>query len=384
MELDFDKEIDALLRQTVKSDAAFANGNPQTAHLDADEISAFAENALPEKAKQRLTAHFADCDSCRKNLSELILLNGENEVETVEEEKAAVIAPAIPWYRKLFVFPNLAYTMGALVLTFTGLTAFIVLQNFTIGNSEVATSKNTSIDRAGSAPVQNEEQMSAATNANSAASNTATAANTNSAANLSPQSSPEVLSNTALQSKSEDKTTASRDLKQTDQPRSETDSDLESPGENKPKTNEAERNQPENKSVGGKPPISADPPTIAGSQAAPPPSPVQEKRKTLERAKPKKSEVLVGRGSDEKVKDDTKIKEEAQDASLSSARRFSGKTFNRKDGVWYDSAYRNQPTTNVRRGTNEYQKLDSGLRSIGNQLDGVVVVIWKTKAYRIE
>ncbi len=58
MDFEFDKEIDVLLRQARKGETVFAATTPQTAHLDADEISAFAENALPEKAKQHLYGAF--------------------------------------------------------------------------------------------------------------------------------------------------------------------------------------------------------------------------------------------------------------------------------------------------------------------------------------
>ena len=65
-------------------------------------------------------------------------------------------------------------------------------------------------------------------------------------------------------------------------------------------------------------------------------------------------------------------------------RIVGGKTFNNRDRAWYDSAYKGQATINVRRGTDEFKKLDSGLRSIANNLGGVVVVVWKDKAYRIQ
>jgi hypothetical protein len=66
MELDFDKEIDALLRQTARSEQfAAANGSNAPAHIDADAISAFAENALPEKTRALYMTHLADCGRCR-------------------------------------------------------------------------------------------------------------------------------------------------------------------------------------------------------------------------------------------------------------------------------------------------------------------------------
>lgn len=65
-------------------------------------------------------------------------------------------------------------------------------------------------------------------------------------------------------------------------------------------------------------------------------------------------------------------------------RTVSGKTFNKRDGAWYDSAYRGQATVNVRRGTDEFKKLDGGLRNIAITLGGTVVVVWKEKTYRIQ
>ena len=65
-------------------------------------------------------------------------------------------------------------------------------------------------------------------------------------------------------------------------------------------------------------------------------------------------------------------------------RVVGGKTFNNRNGAWYDTAYHGQGTTYVRRGTNEFKKLDGGLKSIANKLSGVVVVVWKDKAFRIQ
>ena len=74
MELDFDKEIDALLRKA-RDDRGVLVGDSPKQHLDADELAAFAENVLPEKTKQFYMVHIADCDRCRKILSSLLILS---------------------------------------------------------------------------------------------------------------------------------------------------------------------------------------------------------------------------------------------------------------------------------------------------------------------
>ena len=137
MEVEFDKEIDALMR----GGALAVGGSPTGGHLDADEIAAFAENAMPERSRALYLRHFADCDRCRQILSNLIALNAE-----AEPEKAAAAVPLsipavteTPWYRKLFLFPNLAYVMGGLVLMLGGLIGLSVFQG-SLGDSGTSVS----------------------------------------------------------------------------------------------------------------------------------------------------------------------------------------------------------------------------------------------------
>ena len=84
MDFEFDKEIDALCDNRRKGESVFTAANSKSqipalksAHLDADAISAFAENALPRKNESDDTLHLADCDRCRNNLATLILLNAD-------------------------------------------------------------------------------------------------------------------------------------------------------------------------------------------------------------------------------------------------------------------------------------------------------------------
>ena len=70
MEQGFDKEIDSLLRRgrggaTSRVAAEGNGGGAEQTHLDADELSAFAEGALPSVARLAAAAHLADCAECR-------------------------------------------------------------------------------------------------------------------------------------------------------------------------------------------------------------------------------------------------------------------------------------------------------------------------------
>jgi hypothetical protein len=66
------------------------------------------------------------------------------------------------------------------------------------------------------------------------------------------------------------------------------------------------------------------------------------------------------------------------------SRSVGGKNFEMRGGVWYDSAYHGGGTKDVKRGTEKYLKLDEGLRSIANDLGGIVIIVWNGKAYKIK
>ena len=128
MEVDFDKQVDAILKELVKGNT-FADPHNQL-HLDADEISAFAENELPEKARLRAIEHLADCSRCRSILTTSSLSGFETESETIHDEiKKLTVVSTIPWYKKLFAFPQLTYTMGGLVVLFTGVIGILIFLN---------------------------------------------------------------------------------------------------------------------------------------------------------------------------------------------------------------------------------------------------------------
>ncbi len=369
MEFSFDKEIDALLRQTAKGEAVSAAADLKSNHLDADEISAYAENALPEKAKQRHTIHLADCDSCRKNLSNVISLNpAENEPALAKEFE--ITAAPIPWYKRLFAYPNMVYTMGALVLVFSGIIGFIVLQNV---NSFKTSEVSQIIEKTPNADKKSSDNAAMPT--------------------------PEIYPNAA------GNTTANANAAMVYSP-------------NSMMANSATKTAPENSNVSA---------PISNPVAAPPPpknEPNSQKETLAEKnensfvldgASPAETRALSKDKQNKPADKDQKTKQddEAQSDSSVSARQaeelpkgavFSstlrsakksatpknetktvgGKTFRRADNVWYDTAYNNQPTTNVTRNTDEYKKLDKNVCVIAETLKGTVVVLWKEKAYRIQ
>jgi hypothetical protein len=80
-----------------------------------------------------------------------------------------------------------------------------------------------------------------------------------------------------------------------------------------------------------------------------------------------------------KGEDAERAAEEAQTRSV------GGRKFNRQGNAWIDAKFKSSMSVRtVSRGSEDFGKLDSGLRSIANQLGGEIVVVWKGKAYRIK
>lgn len=384
MELDFDKEIDALLRKGAREPAMA--GSPKSAHLEADEIAAFAENALPETAKVFYTKHLAACDRCRNILAQTISLYSEAETGAASSAvtTGAVSDIQIPWYRRLFAVPNLAVITGTPVLILVCLLGYLIVQrNAEPGYSDISklskSEQSANSISPASAPVVSD------------ASNTAENANTS--ANTA---SPGITSGSSPLAK----TLGQEDPNQT------------TPGYDQP--SDAEKNE---RLRGAEPVPPASAPLVKELE----PKTEVDDRKLAEKKRESKSDSSPSKVATDAISDSSatlskdgqiqnnQIQSNAVGGAVksksgpyrdlqrnttsntasradedSSGRRAGGKSFEKKNGVWYDSAYRGQSTINISRGTSEYRSLDSGLRSIAGSLDGIVVVVWKEKAYRIQ
>lgn len=390
MELDFDKEIDALLRKARAGKAVFA-GERAGSHLDADEFVAFAENAMPENSRRLHYAHLAECDRCRKILSNQILLNSEAEPAAASPAViAAVLEESIPWYRRLFAMPNLVYGMGALVLVFGGFLGFLVLQNST-GESDISQmSESHPVATGEGGPMASEESAGdfspEVLNANA---NSSIATNTMRAANASANTAASVANETASAfgaiantnsappaASLADSVTA-RSVEELPTVRRDSDASLEvtTAEPPAPAKDTKDGRQEQNKGL-----------LLMKSDA----QTEGEKSKKLAnerrmREAPRTQAGGLAKPSVGPSRDlNTQQNQTNSTYDVSVIRQFGGRTFQQKDRVWYDNAYRGQATINVRRGTKEYKKLDSGLRSIAENLGGTVVVVWKEKVYRIQ
>lgn len=406
MEVNFDKQIDTILRDLAKGES-FAE-SPPVSHLDADELAAFAENALPSKARLRTMEHLADCSKCRNILSTFVSLNVEAESETVHEEVKTIAAiPQIPWYRQLFAFPNLSYVMGAMALILVGTIGIILWQNGQDSQLNVAKNEESVAEKVkgpsgvssdGEAPAS---EVYSANKAANAASNAVAqpaptvAANSNSSvavSNTTLTDPPKPIA-TPASIGSANIATGAGPISEAKKAESDASpviakEDVASKGGegkragNEPETyatpsarNQTEDNlatqrvetQSQNRAVQNTI-IYPDGESRDAKRNAPPAPPARK-------SAPRESQVADDKDEAEKNK---------VEAKPTVYRDVAGKSFRNEKGIWTDTAYKGGSLTNIRRGTDEYKKLDSGLRSTADYVGGTVIVVWKGKNYKIQ
>ena len=393
----FDKEIDSLLRRTAKGETV--QQTTFDAHLDADEISLFAENALTTKARTHAAGHLAECTKCRKILSHLISFNAESESEIIHgagaasdiipATAAAASTPATPWYRRLFAFPQITFAMGALVLVFSGIIAFLVMQGAsdTERNTAIAQReeiRETSRGGGGGGVASDGETRTVETYSTSNTSNAASVnptsvdSNTsmNSAANSTSVNTSSTAGNVAALpgARTQPQAGTSAPVSSTKQ-----ENNTLTPAENQDALTAAPQNKP---SVAANVPA---PKTVDEQQRKVAKDAAEEspERKRIDLDDRNNESQVTVTGSTTSPASRSKKSAAVGKNKDSETRTVSGKTFRSVGGVWFDAAYRSQPQIMIRRGSDDYKRLDSGLRSIAESLSGTSVVVWKGKAYRI-
>lgn len=362
-----DKEIDGLLRRLAKTESS-AVRVPAGGHIDADEISVFAENALPERAKARVTAHLADCTRCRTIFSNVVALRSAESADEAEAPAGAAISLEIPWYRKLFAVRNVATALGVLVVMFAGVFAIFLIRNLGgPGAESVAQLENANV--ADSESGERDSNLAKAPAAEVPAPELAA----NDAAEPAAESAPDPAASPA----SEKDIALGRS----------TDGRLEKNADEEFRT----RRRADVATGTGAGRAVADSvvasPGVAREAPATVPAPPPPPARAAQKAAPTGLEMAEAERAEDK--DDAKPKvalaanvPEKKEVTLS--RKIGGKTFNQRNNVWYDSSYSGQSTINVRRRSAAYRALDAGLRDITEKLAGTVVVVWKEKAYRID
>ena len=393
-------EIDLLLRSLTRSRKSdFGPGDvvledqTVTEHMDADELSSYAERTLPAAARARYTAHLSDCASCRKTVAALSDASGISVSEQVVEQFGRV-----SFWRQLTAFFSpqvLRFAIPALAIF-----AIVGVGLFALRDKEHARFV-----------AQNQRS-------------TSTAAPTDSIqVSASPQQ--ETLSNVAgskaKSGEANDAPSPPADKKTASETKEQASKTADSVNESAA----VAKDSPGVKSSAGV--FSTVQPTFAPEPAAPPP-PKPESVSVARRAENVASEREVpaekderGRQQDEeraRSKNETAQVQAAQsnsrpagalrgaaqgnrsvetkrsDASADRSgedneetRSVSGRRFRRQGSAWVDTAYdASHAVTNITRGSEQYRALvadEPVIRTIAEQLAGEVVLVWKGRAYRI-
>lgn len=443
----FDREIDSLLRRTARSFAG-ARGNgagmakPDT-HLDADELAAFAEGALPEAARSNAVSHLADCGECR---SLAVNLTSAAGVEAKLEKHAVAAAASSPareskpsrgWLASIFAPRTLRYVAPALVVCLVAVVSFIALRSRS-GNGLVSLRE----------PMNDGARPSIATTQNSTQSPTEGEATVDAPVNA----------NTATTTKSDAEVGTLNDKKTAEVPAPELrnkDVAADAPDGSAPRATESESkaagegaaSQPpsaakEEDSAAAPPPppreaaksaqVAEVPATKSGDnmKGGPPAAPAQnndelsyrnesqQQKRGLEpqapdggaRQRSAANNAASGRAIESTPRDDRDARSRRaenapsarrgrSDQSLDGAdsdrantsgesRSVAGHRFRREGGAWVDFNYKpSMSLTGVRRGTDAYRSLVTNIPEIGRaaeQLGGEVIVVVRGRAYRVQ
>lgn len=398
-----DKDMDVLIGRYAKG---AAKGTP-VEHPDADELNAFAEGALPTSARQRYLSHFADCDDCRKLVSQLTVTTGAG----VDARIPASQPVAEPWWKKLsavFAIPTLRYAAFGVVLLAVGGIAFLAWRQPGLRNTEMVAQNQPQTNPAEAVkPALTQEPEVTRNNENTQpSSNTAIPQPTVSAKSETSDQNRSGL--TTLSPPPPPKTGDTLAAKDTapvvaGAARSDDAARAQSTPSYAPAPAETYRMESRGREIAG------------ASPGGPRRNDSSDKYKTIDRvgdfakARDEDSNRAAANRPATENKQDSKSAQPTSEVADSGGRKLGelplarksaatrssseeapetrsvgGRKFKRQGNAWVDSKLKSSMSVRtIGRGSEEFEKLDSGLRSIAKQLSGEIVVVWKGKAYRI-
>lgn len=434
MKPELDRETDALLRDHAQRGgardglASVVGAAGSSAHLDADELNAFAENAAPEAARSRYLSHLADCDDCRRTATRLALdanaTPARDEPDVLREKTVAG-----SWRERLaalFAPGAWRYAMPVVALLGVGVVALVLMKQVPRENQMAARQEEgqlarsteadqqhaTSIAQPESAATPSQPQTYVGNDAPAASSREVVRSDTPAAANqaeakaggavtpASPGVAPpgEGASATAgaLQPQA-----AQRRVEDLPPPAASVPAPAMAPAP-QPKLQDnvaAEKEEP--KSVRDEEVAERTNAQMKSRRAAPkrgePTGSTTTQTRALNRvalnpddaSSADRSGGARARPSESRAGDDREKRDsESGDNSSAETRKVAGRKFRRQGDSWIDTAYNSsQATTVVRRNSEQYRALvadEAEIGRIAGALGGEVVVVWKGRAYRIK
>ena len=382
------KEMDVLLRKWSQSEASEKSdaAEMQSAHLDADELSAYAENALPPAAKAKYTEHLADCSACRRIVANLAPIT-----VAVEPKKETTPSVVREFFSRLMAPSFLRYAVPSLAAVVILAVGFIWMNRQSGDTNRELRTMVAQNEAPSSAPAETATQNNDPKIARGNVHTDRSATKPQSAAEPQSQSTPatveadEKRKQEEAQKRAENgRADAVRQAAAAPPPPAAPPKDAPSVAGNRDFEKSAE--------VAEKKPSANEPKAIkeetriddlkamAGVKTQP--APVARRART-----PTASATVAdsaGRAGQES--ENGRDKGSSKNKEASETRQVAGRSFRKVDGGWTDTAYRSEATTNLSRGSEQFRALvadEPSIRTIAEQLDGTVIVVWKSRAYRI-
>ncbi|HEV8426602.1 MAG TPA: zf-HC2 domain-containing protein [Pyrinomonadaceae bacterium] len=390
MRQETNNEMDLLLRRLGRRQDKFA---PDAGgHLDADELNAYTENAMPAAARARYTEHLAECSRCRQLVVQLSASAG-----VVSAQQTARIAGPSGWKKflaSLFSPMVLRYAVPALGLVVVAAIGVVVMrrdganeqvsqvQPARVNEGRVATSPepgalgyvNDSAGKPEQVTPNNEAQTKSLSKpeATSAPEKSTAAGEQNAPVVREKADSQSVAAAAPAPPPAKVATVTEVDqLKKEDASRKQQEAEVKVAQAEASKKN-FEFEAAENKR--------AEEPAAARARTAKSKPAPGDAPSTMAGA----SSVASGRG--DRVMSDDKEKGRDKDSSAET-KSVAGRRFRKQGGVWVDTAYDSaRNTVNLTRGSEQYRALiadEPSIKTIADQLDGEIIVVWKGQAYRI-
>lgn len=391
--------VDLLLRSLARgldksssqSGSARGDGNDSFSdHLDADELNSYVEGVVPAAARARYTEHLVDCAVCRGIVVGLTQASG-----AATHYEASELKSGLGFFEKLgalFSPAVLRFAIPALVLTAAIGISFLALRqprrpelvarNEPVdATTSVAPPKQTDL-----APRQSSNQTPPATQKGDNLP-----ANTDSSKEDSPKN--EKTAGDAGTGIVADQRAASEAAKDADKAGA-----VAGLSEVRP-------------SYAPEPKAAAPPPAKAASSDVGAFGLAKEQPVNREERERQRDDITRSQPSDEHGPNRSAVPRTGglatQRTEVVTARRagpsssdkknkgaevesrsVSGRRFIREGDAWVDTAYESpRATVKVVRGSEQFRALvadEPGLGTIAQQLDGVIIVVWKNRAYRIQ
>ncbi len=405
MSQETNNEIDLLLRRMGRRDNSIARDSAasgEDSHLDTDELSSYAQNALPAAARARYTAHLAECATCRRLVTELSLSLGAataparaaHEPSGLKKFLAGLFSPLVLRYAVPALGVIVVMVIGFVVLRQQSqheLTAQLQERNGALpaaapsaettpshGFTDQPAREIDKLESNNAKPSETKrktESTPGEAGSGAGAAAPAPAAKDNGpvaevkpvvTATPAPAAPAKAAEATEPQAKTD--AVAKKQEEQSNEKPADEAAKAPSPAAT---TSGLYQNQPAEHKVQNAPKLGSSTGALAGSR------PISEPRGI---ASTKRTETK------EQEKGDDANRVESRNANIET-RTIAGRRFRKQGGVWTDTAYDSSTATvNMTRNSEQFRALvadEPAIGTIAGQLEGEVIVIWKGRAYHI-